>query len=114
MNQRTLGERLEVLMKLRDINAVQLAHAVGKTPSSIWHYIHDECTPTVETLDCLAEVLDCTTDELLSDKRIIRCQNCLNYRHDEKSKRGFCGLWEGYKFRPVRKPTDFCSRGKRI
>ena len=110
---RTFGERLTAMMHIKDVNYIQLARSIGKAPASISRYMRDEAMPAVGTVVDIADVLGCATDELLTDKFVI-CKYCKYYLADDKSARNYCGLWESYKFRPVRKATDYCSRGRRV
>ena len=59
------SEVLDSLMFERELNATQLATAVGTDPTNIMRYLRCTRTPSVETLVKLADYFGCTTDYLL-------------------------------------------------
>ena len=59
------SEVLDSLMFERELNATQLAMAVGTDPTNIMRYLRCTRTPSVETLVKLADYFGCTTDYLL-------------------------------------------------
>ena len=64
-NLSKFSEVLDSLMFERELNATQLATAIGIDPTNIMRYLRCVRTPSVENLVKLADYFGCTTDFLL-------------------------------------------------
>lgn len=61
-------------MKLREIRTQkrykqnEIAEQIGVSPAAVHHWETGACEPSIANLKKLAEVLDCTVDDLLKDQ----------------------------------------------
>lgn len=64
------GKRLVQLCKEADLpkKQVDLAREFGVTPSMVWHYLHGEKLPSMDTAIDMARKLDCHVEYLLTGR----------------------------------------------
>lgn len=58
---------IEVFRKRKGLTQLQLAQMVGYTTNTIWRWENGQRTPNAEALKALADVLECSIDELVRD-----------------------------------------------
>jgi transcriptional regulator with XRE-family HTH domain len=60
-----IGERIRVMRKTRDWSQTDVASRTGLKPSAISHFETGRRTPSVGNLIRLADVLNCSLDDLV-------------------------------------------------
>lgn len=101
-NLSKFSDMLDSLMFEHEINATQLANAVGIDPTCIMRYLHCKRTPSVENLVKLADYFGCTTDFLLgreAENYVTTFYPCPPFsEHLKVLKEQFnCPWWQIYK-----------------
>jgi len=69
INKTILGLTIERRRLMADMSRAELAMAVGVTPAAVWQYEKGATIPTPQVIVRLAQVFDCSTDELLGLSR---------------------------------------------
>lgn len=81
--EETLGKRIAAHRKKLGLTQDALAEKLGVTAQAVSKWENDQSCPDITTLPKLAEIFDCTTDELLGIP--ARKQNTAEATHVEKS-----------------------------
>lgn len=68
-DRQTLGSRIRIWRKRRNLSQVRLADLAGITQSTLSNYENGRREPAVSTLIRIAEVLDVSLDELAGHER---------------------------------------------
>ena len=67
-NKEVFWKALPYYMKLANMNQVELGKAVGVSKSTVHYWITRKSFPEMETIQRIADVLGCRTDDLLVEQ----------------------------------------------
>lgn len=68
MSRETIGNRIRSIREQKGISASQLARAARVTPTAVWNWETNGRRPHQDTLSLVAQILDVTSEFLLSGK----------------------------------------------